>query len=399
MTAPRSGLFLFILAALTAIGPFSMQIFLPALPTIREDFAVSGAVAQLPLSVSMVAIAVATLAYGPASDRFGRRPLVIMGFALYLAGSVLCAVAPDIVTLIIGRALQGAGGAAGMVLARAIVRDVYSRERSATVIAYLTTAMVIAPMVAPTIGGLLTDFASWRANFAFVAAIGLVIGVLVAMRLPETLAAKGSETDGIVMSGRVGRLVRQPIFWGYALNASFALSVFFAFLSGGPYVMADVFKRPPTEYGLYFIIVSFGIMGGSFTAARMSERVGIDRMIVGGSMLALAGVGLSVALLSAGLWHPIAMFGPATLVAFATGITMPNAQAGAVSVDPTVAGAASGIAGFVQMLIGAAVTQAVGMILNGTPYPMLLIMLACSTLALAGIAVPLWRHRRTAAGA
>jgi len=395
MAATTSKFLLFVLVALTALGPMSMQIFLPALPAIRSSYGVSAATAQMTLSVSMLAIAVATLAYGPLSDRYGRRPLVIVGLLFFLAGSALCAAAPDIWTLIVGRMLQGAGGASGMVLARAIVRDLYDRERSASVIAYLTTAMVIAPMVSPTIGGVLTDWASWRASFVFAGCVGLAVTALVLARMPETHTERDPIEGFKSFFGGFGRLLAQPIYCGYVLHASFVLSVFFAFMSGAPYIMVDVMKRPATEYGLYFFMVSGGFMLGGLTAGRISARVGVDRMIVLGGMGALIAVSVAFVIMASGVWHPLALFGPAMFSAYAAGISMPNAQAGAVSVNPKAAGAASGLAGFIQMFIGAGVAQAVGTIQNGTPYPMLGTMLVCTILALAAIVLPLWYHRRT----
>lgn len=395
MSRPGSPLFLFILVVLTALGPMSMQIYLPALPAIRNDFAVTGAAAQATLSVSMLAVALSTLVYGPLSDRFGRRPVVIIGLVIFLIGSAMCAVAPDIWTLVVGRALQGAGGASGMVLGRAIVRDVYSRQRSAAVIAYLTTAMAAAPMAAPAIGGVLTQFVSWRANFAFIALVGLAISALVLVRLTETHTERQSDFGFGEMMRGFGRLLTRPIFCGYALNAAFSLSVFFAFISGAPYVMVDVLHRPASEYGFYFILTATGFMFGSFVAGRISERVGIDRMILAGSTITLLVVVGTAGLLAAGLWHPLTLFGSAGVAAFATGLSMPNAQAGAVSVNPKAAGTASGLSGFIQMAVGAGVAQSVGTIHNGTPYPMIGVMLVCAALALAAIALPLWYHRRT----
>ena len=395
MSRPGSPLFLFVLVALTALGPMSMQIFLPALPAIRNEFAVAGAAAQATLSVSMLAIALSTLVYGPISDRFGRRPIVIFGLVVYLVGSAMCAAAPDIWVLVSGRVLQGAGGASGMVLARAIVRDVYSRERSAAVIAYLTTAMAVAPMAAPAIGGVLTEFVSWRANFAFVGLIGAAIGVLVLVRLTETHTERETEFGFGKMLRGFGRLLARPIFCGYAFNAAFSLSVFFAFISGAPYVMVDILHRPASEYGFYFILTAIGFMSGSFVAARISERVGIDRMILAGSALSLVTVAGTAVLLAAGLWHPLTLFGPASVAAFATGLSMPNAQAGAISINPKAAGSASGLLGFIQMAVGAGVAQTVGTIHDGTPYPMIAVMLVCAGLGLAAIALPLWYHRRT----
>jgi MFS transporter, DHA1 family, multidrug resistance protein len=399
MAATPNKRLLFLLVALTALGPMSMQIFLPALPAIRTSYGVSPAMAQMTLSVSMLAIALATLVYGPLSDRFGRRPMVILGLVSFLAGSALCAAAPHIWTLILGRMLQGAGGASGMVLARAIVRDLYSRERSASVIAYLTTAMVIAPMVSPTIGGALTDWASWRASFVFAGTVGLVVAALVLALMPETHTERDPIEGLKSFFGGFGQLLAQPIYVGYALHAAFVLASFFAFMSGGPYVMVDVLHRPATEYGLYFVLAAGGFMGGGLTAGRLSARIGIDRMIVLGSLGALVSIGVAFAVMASGVWHPLAMFLPTTFAAYAAGISIPNAQAGAVSVNPKAAGAASGLAGFIQMLIGAGVAQAVGTIQNGTPYPMLGTMLICAALALAAIALPLWYHRRATGAA
>ncbi len=395
MSRPGSSLFLFVLVALTALGPMSMQIFLPALPAIRNEFAVSGAAAQATLSVSMLAIALSTLVYGPLSDRLGRRPVVVFGLAVFLAGSAMCAAAPDIYVLIGGRALQGMGGASGIVLTRAIVRDVYNRERSAAVIAYLTTAMAVAPMTAPAIGGVLTEFVGWRANFVFIGSIGLAIGVLVLARLTETHTEREAKLGFTEMVRGFGRLLARPLFCGYAFNAAFSLSVFFAFIAGAPYVMVDILNRPASEYGFYFILTAIGFMSGSFVAGRISERVGIDRMILLGSAISFVIVVITAGLLAAGLWYPITLFGTAALGASAIGLSMPNAQAGAISVDPKAAGAASGLSGFIQMAVGAGVAQAVGTIHNGTPYPMIGVMLVSATLALAAIALPLWRHRRT----
>jgi DHA1 family bicyclomycin/chloramphenicol resistance-like MFS transporter len=394
MVATASKTLLILLVAMTALGPMSMQIFLPALPAIRSSQGVSSAMAQMTVSISMLAIALATLAYGPLSDRYGRRPMVILGLISFLTGSALCAAAPDIWTLIVGRILQGAGGASGMVLARAVVRDLYSRERSASVIAYLTTAMVLAPMVSPTIGGALTDWISWRANFAFAGIVGLLVAGFVVTYLPETHTEREPIEGLKSFFGGFGQLLAQPIFCGYALHAAFVLSVFFAFMSGAPYVMVDVMKRPTTEYGLYFVLAAGGFMAGGLTAGRLSVRVGIDRMIVLGSLGSLISVGVTFAIMASGVWHPLAMFGPTTLGSYAAGISIPNAQAGAVSVNPKAAGAASGLAGFIQMFIGAGVAQAVGTIQDGTPYPMLATMLICSALALAAIVLPLWYHRR-----
>jgi DHA1 family bicyclomycin/chloramphenicol resistance-like MFS transporter len=385
---------LMLLAGLTAAAPFSLQIFLPSLPAIQSDFAVRAGVAQLTLSLSLLASAFATLAYGPASDRFGRRPVLLAGLGAFVAGSALCALAPGIGTLIAARVVQSVGAAAGMVLARAIVRDLHDRERSASVIAYLTTAMVVAPMLAPTIGAVLIDLISWRAIFVLVALLGAVLTWQTGHRLMETRMIAGAAGWGGVWLG-AGTLLRNPAFAAYALQSTFAIAVFFSFISGAPYFMIDVLGRSATEYGLYFILVSAGFMAGNLLAARITARVGLDRMILIGSVLGLAGTLLVLALLLGWGWLPLALFGPMLAAAFANGLTIPNAQAGAISVDPRLAGTASGLAGFLQMLAAAVVSQAVGALQDGTPYPMVGFMIGCALLSLLGFLLPrlLWRHR------
>ena len=359
-----------LLIAITALAPVSLQIFIPALPAIQSSFESDTGVTQLVLSLSILANAVATLLYGPLSDRFGRRPVVLVGFFIFMFGSVLCAVAPSISLLIVARIIQSAGAAAGMVLARAIVRDLYDREQAASVIAYLTMAMVVAPMLAPTLGALLIDSFDWRAIFVAMALIGAVLTWQVWSRLVETHVGHATKSiwRGFGQGGL--KLLRRPEFVAYTLQSSFAISTFFAFISGAPYFMIDMLGRSATEYGLLFMVVSSGFMLGNFTTARLGRRFGIDRFIQMGSLLALCGATCALSLMLAGYWTPTALFGPMIVIAFANGLSIANAQAGAVSVEPDLAGTASGIAGFAQMFTAAMVSQAVGMLQNGTPYPM-----------------------------
>jgi MFS transporter, DHA1 family, multidrug resistance protein len=190
-----------------------------------------------------------------------------------------------------------------------------------------------------------------------------------------------------VLSG-AGRLMRLPIFWAYALQTTFSISFFFAFISGAPYFVIDVLGRPATEYGFYFIMVSAGYMLGNLVTARYVQRVGVDRLLVIGALSALMAAILAFVLLFALPWTPIALFGPMLLGAFSNGLSMPNAQAGVISVDPLLAGTASGVAGFLQMTAAALVSQAVGTLQNGTPYPMLAFMIGCALLSLLGFILP-----------
>jgi DHA1 family bicyclomycin/chloramphenicol resistance-like MFS transporter len=394
LAGPRLSL-LFLLVALTAAAPLSLQIFLPALPAIQLDFGVSAGTAQLVLSLSILANAFANLAYGPLSDRFGRRPVLIVGMIGFVAGSLVSALAPTILVLIAGRILQAVGAASGMVLARAIVRDLYDLEDAARMIAYLTMAMVVAPMLAPTIGALLTELFDWRAVFLFVALFGLMLSVDTARRLMETHPALGGGGGIRRMIEGFGELTGSAEFTAYVLQSSFSICIFFSFIAGAPYFMIQVLNRSAAEYGIYFIVVSAGFMAGNFLAARLTARVGLDRMILIGSCLALGGTLVALTLLGAGLWHPASLFVPMMAAAFANGLTVPNAQAGAISVKPRLAGTASGLAGFMQMFLAALVSQLVGLLENGTPYPMVLIMTAMAALALLGFVIPKRMTRAT----
>jgi DHA1 family bicyclomycin/chloramphenicol resistance-like MFS transporter len=245
-------------------------------------------------------------------------------------------------------------------------------------------AMVVAPMLAPAVGAVLLDLAGWRAIFVVVTVIGGLLLWGAQQGLVETRAGGTGGTSWSGLLSGAGALFRSPAFIGYVLQSTFAISVFFAFVAGAPYYMIDILDRPATEYGLYFIVVSLGFMSGNFAAARITRRVGLDRMVVIGSVLVVVGTLLATALLASGMWTTLALIGPMIVVTFGNGLAIPNAQAGAISVDPVLAGTASGLSGFAQMLVAALVSQAVGMLQNGTPYPMLGFMVGCAVVSLLG---------------
>ena len=364
-----------------------MQIFLPALPAIQDAFSVSAGRAQLVLSSSLVAIAFSALAYGPASDRFGRRPVMVVGLTIFLVGSVICAVSPSIWILILGRVVQAVGGAAGMVLSRAIIRDLYDRETAARMLAYMVTALVLAPMMAPLIGGLLNDLTGWRAIFWFTGIAGLAALALALPRVPETLAqpVRDQSLGGMLLS--FVSLLRIPAFLAYAGQLSFGLGMFMALIGGAPFVVVRVLERPPTELGVLLLILSAGFMAGTFITARIAGRVGVDRMIRFGSGLSVAFGVLMLVLVLTLEWNVWTIFLPATGMAFAMGLIMPNAQAAAVSVNPRIAGAASGLMSFIQMSTGAVFAQTVGLLQDGTPIPMVIVVTLAAVLGFASIMI------------
>ena len=265
-----------LLAATSALGPTAMQILLPAIPVIKDTFEVSAEVAQLTLSLSMLAIAVGTLAYGPLSDRYGRKPIMLLGLCITLVGSLFCYFAHSIEMLILGRFIQAFGGAVGMVLARAIVRDVYGPDEAARVIATLVMVMVVMPMLSPALGGELMQRFGWESVFLVMAALSLIIFAILQGSLRETLAAP-APFDGVgAMLGNFVHLFRSRAFRGYALCVAFVSVVFFAFISAAPEIMITVLERPATEYGYYFIMVPLGFMVGN-SIARQFSRLGQSR--------------------------------------------------------------------------------------------------------------------------
>ncbi|MGE0733172.1 MAG: multidrug effflux MFS transporter [Alphaproteobacteria bacterium] len=373
------------LVSVASLAPVSSQIFSPALPSIQAGFAVSVGMAQLTLSLPLVTMALTTLSYGPLSDRYGRRPVLLAGIAMFIVGTLMCWVAWDIATLVLGRVVQAGGSAAGMVLARSIVRDFYGRERSANMLGYLTTVMVVAPMLAPVLGGILTDSLGWRANFAVLTAAGVFAIALIAWRLPETNPHLGQITSIGEILGGMGDLIRSRLFLGYALQTSFSMAAFFAFTAAAPYLMINVLQRPATEYGIYFLFVSAAFALGGFATGRFAQRIGSERMANAGAVTSLV---LAIGgLLWVALWGltPMALFLPPILISVCQGLTIPNGQAMAIGVAPKLVGAASGLIGFLQMALSAIATQLVGMLEDGTPYPMLICLLVCTICSLASI--------------
>jgi DHA1 family bicyclomycin/chloramphenicol resistance-like MFS transporter len=374
-----------VLAAYSAAGPAATQIFLPALPALQADFGVSVAKAQLSLSLALFAMAAAPLACGPWSDRVGRRPAAICGLALLVGGSLVCLFAQNILTLILGRIVQASGGACGQVLAPAIVRDVYGAEEAASKISLVAMTMALSPMIAAVMGGLLTDQFGWRSNFLLIGALGALTLLIVVLFLAETRVPHARGSSG--QEGAWGLLLKTPRFHLYAFQYAFLMGVFFAFVSAAPYVVTTVLHQPATVYGLGFIGVCLGYVLGNAISARYSKRAGIDCMVLWGTMVSLAAILTMVALLFSGVWTVWAIFIPGAISGAANGVAMPNAAAGAVNAAPEAAGAASGITGFLQLAVGAAVSQAVGTATAGTPYPMAIAMTLMSLLALLAIAI------------
>ena len=371
-----------LLAAVSALGPVGMQILLPALPVIKQKFYVSNDIAQLTLSLSMLAIAIGTLVYGPLSDKYGRRRVMLLGIVITLIGSIACFVADSIILLISGRFIQAFGGAVGLVLARAIVRDVYGPEEAARVIATLVMVMVVLPMMSPALGGELMQRFGFESIFIVIAFASVTAGVFLFLWLPETLANPVPFEGVKSMLMTFSKLFSSRVFCGYAFCVTFVSVVFFSFISAAPEIMVSVLKRPPTEYGYYFIMIPVGFMTGNYVARHFGRSIPVDKMIVIGASVGVVGIVLALLLQTLGMSSPVALFLPIALAVFGNGITLPNAQAAAINEFPEYAGTASGLTGFLQMAVSSIAAQAVALIFNGTVYPLLGLMLVASIISL-----------------
>ena len=379
-----------ILILITATGPLALNIFIPSMPGMLAVFNTDYGTVQLTLTLYLVATAIAQLFLGSFSDRFGRKPILIIGLVLFVIGSVLSTLSTSIELLILSRMVQAVGGCAGMVLGRAIVRDLFEPDAAASKIAYIMMVMVVVPMLAPTIGGFLDVWFSWQAGFVVVAIFGALTLILASLRLRESHHDLHPMPSLTSMLANFSQLLKQPIFCAYAMTAAFGTGTFFAFLAGAPYVMIEVLQRPPSEYGLYFILISLGFMSGTFLAGRLSRRLGLKRMVMAGSCLAFLASLLLLGIASFGVVTPLAIFGPMMLVAIANGLSLPNATAGAISVMPRLTGAASGLAGFLQISTGALATFVVGQLQSDNQWPMVLVMSVCTWLALASFLSTRW---------
>ncbi len=366
----------------TASSALTMNVFLPSLPGMAKHFNTDYAVMQLAVTLYLLSTAVLQVFFGPASDRFGRRPVMLACFVVFILGTIGALAAPDVGTLLACRLLQ-AFSAAGMVLARAIVRDTVGMAAAASKMGYITMGMALVPMVAPFIGGLVDEIYGWQATFVVALLFGLVAFGFIYFDLGETNHSPSSSFAAQFRS--YPELLRSGHFWGYAAIAAFTSGTFFAFVGGGPYVATEMLGLSPSGYGMYFAFVSLGYMGGNFASGRYSTRAGIVRMMMLGSIIATFGMLFPIVLFAAGLMHPISLFGPAIFIGLGNGMTLPNANAGLVSVKPELAGTASGLGGALQMGGGALLSFAGGAFLTPTsgPYPLLIVMLVSTVLALA----------------
>lgn len=369
------------LVVIAGVAALCMNLFLPSLAAMALHFETDYAVMQFAVSGYLAATACLQLLIGPLSDLFGRRPVMLASIAMMIVATLVCMLAPDITVFMIGRVAQAAV-VSGFVLARAIVRDMVPMEQAASMIGYVTMGMSVVPMVGPTVGGLLNDISGWQSSFALLALLGVGILVLAWFDLGETNHNRSASFSQQFHAWP--ELLRSPLFWGYALTSTFSSGMFFSFLGGAPFVGSVLYGLAPAMLGLQFFFMASGYMLGNFVSGRYASQIGITRMMLSGNVVAIAGIVAAIALISTGAESPYAFFVPLALIGVGNGVTLPSANAGMVSVQPHLAGSASGLGGAMTIGGGAALSVLASSVLSkedGT-WPLLIVMLATGLVAL-----------------
>ncbi len=385
---------IFTLIAMTGLGALAMNIFLPSLPAMTTYFATDYTLMQLSVSLYLGVNAVLQVLIGPISDRFGRRPVLLGSVTIFLLATLGCLMATTIEVFLLFRMTQ-AVVVAGLVLGRAVVRDMHDATEAASKIGYVTMGMAVVPMVGPLIGGILDETFGWQANFWLLLALGLLILWLVWTDLGET--ARVQSASLMEQFRQYPDLLASRRFWGYALTASFASGAFFSYLGGAPYVGSEVFGMSASEVGLYFGAPALGYFFGNGVSGRYSTRFGINPMILWGAVATMVGLSLSLVFFLAGLATPLVFFGFMSFVGFGNGMVLPNATSGMLSVRPHLAGTASGLGGAIMLGGGAALSAVAGALLawgdNGA-YPLIYLMLVTSVASVVSILYTIRRQRQ-----
>ncbi|WP_157080554.1 multidrug effflux MFS transporter [Methylobacterium variabile] len=370
-----------LLVAVTMTGTVALHIFVPALAAAAADLGTTPVAAQLTITLYLVGLACGQLVYGPLSDRFGRRPVLIAGLSLYLAGLLLAIPAPSIEVLILARVMQSLGACSALVLGRAMVRDVSTAADAARKIAILTMAMTLTPALAPAIGGLINGALGWRAVFVVLAAVVAGLGALVVLTLPETNRRPMALPGVAAVAGAYLRLMQAPAYRAYVVAGACAGTSLYAFLAVAPFLLVDRLGRSTQEVGLDCLIVVAGMVLGSGIAGRLAGRVPIRRAAKVGNGICLAAALALLVVDRTGQLTVVTLLAPLVLYAVGIGLLGPNAVAGLMNVDPHAAGSASSLYGFMQMAFGALFTLAVASWHDGSAMPVAATLLSAALVA------------------
>lgn len=381
------------LVFLSAVSILPVNIFTPSLSNMAADFEADYALVSIAIGGYAAVAAALQLVMGPLSDRIGRRPVALAGLAIFALASLGAALAADIWTFLSFRLAQGAI-ASGYAVSLAIIRDSSEERAAASAIGYMTMAWAVAPMLGPVLGGGLDSLFGWRASFWLLALLGLAVVALVWADLGETRTARTDPTARPFAAYPL--LFRSARFWAYAICMAFTTGTFYAFLAGAPLTAETLFGTPPAMIGVYVGSITGGFIAGSFLSGRIAARFPLTTTMIAGRVIACAGPAIALALHLAGAGHPFALFGPCLLVGIGNGLTMPSANAGALSVRPDLAGSAAGLSGALTIAGAAIVGSITGAVLTpaNSAYALLGMMLASSVASLVAALAVLSLDRR-----
>jgi len=369
------------LGILAGISAMNMSIFLPSLPSMAREFNVDYSVMQIFVSGYFVALAFFQLLIGPVSDRIGRKPTMLIAFLIFTFSAILCEITTNFYVFLFFRILQ-ASVAAGFVIGRAIVRDIVPMEHAASMIGYVTMSMTIMPMLGPAIGGLIEEHFHWQITLRFMYFLGMIALLLIWFDQSETIKEKQVSLFAQVKG--YSNLFSNKQFWFYALILGFTTACYFCFLTGAPIISDIYFKISPSTQGYFFAIPGIGFLLGNYLTGRFTIRFGTKKMMIWGCLIALIGPLMQFCTLSLFNLGALGLFGPMFFVGLGQGLTLPNAAAGIVSVNPKLAGSASGLGSTIQISIGGMLAFLTGyfITISNSPLQLVTIFLICLVVSL-----------------
>lgn len=379
---PDSPWLLALLAALVALGPLSVDMYLPAMPIMMRDFGTDISRMHLTLSSYLTGFALFHLACGPLADRFGRKPVLLCGTALFVAACVGCSRSDTVGEMLLFRFLQGIGACVGPTLARAVTRDIFGPTGAARALSLIAMLMALAPAVAPTMGGVLLLVLPWPSVFIFLAVYGVSMIVLIQVFLPESLPQVQSLHPRVI-ARNYGELLVDPFFLTVTLSSGLVYSGLIVYLASSSFIYIDMLGVPPQYFGLVFLGSVVGYIAGSALSARLSKRQESERVMRLGVCLAMAASCLLLACSRGWPDSVLALMLPMMLYSIAMGLVLPHAMAIALRPFAHIAGTASALLGFIQMSLSAGASALTGLFLTTTPQPMVWMLLVIATTSLA----------------